>query len=269
MRIPRSAMTVAMVILFAGGILATLGYAEVSMDNVVGLWLFDEEEGDVAIDSSGNGHAGTISGDPERIEGKFGQALLFDGSDDFVDCGNDAALNLNVFTVAFWASMPVPQGWNHIVTRGSHVGKGDPGSVNWAFMAKSAQSQFLYEMYTDTDWNGMSTGISLDTWQHVVGTYDGDKMELFIDGVSRRSDVGVIMKLDESRDLRIGGGSTADAVPNNYFNGSVDELAYFNVVLSVEDIQNIMDNGLVEVLGVFAVSPGGKAATTWAEIKAE
>ena len=85
MCIPRSAMAIAMVVLFAGGILATSGHAEVSMDNVVGLWLFDEEEGDIAIDSSGNGHNGTIKGGPDRIDGKFGGALTFDGLDDFDD----------------------------------------------------------------------------------------------------------------------------------------------------------------------------------------
>ena len=151
MCIPRSAMTIAMVVLFAGGILAASGHAEVSMDSVVGLWLFDEEEGDVAIDSSGNGHSGAIAGGPERVAGKFGNSLLFDGIDDFIGCGNDAALNIGVFTVAFWAKMPVTQGWNHIVTRGSHGAKGVPGSVNWTVMAKSGVSQFLFEMYRDID----------------------------------------------------------------------------------------------------------------------
>ena len=269
MCIPRSAMTIAMVVLFAGGILATSAHAEVNMDSVVGLWLFDEEDGDVAIDSSRNGHDGTIVGDPERVEGMFGGALEFDGLDDFVGCGNDAALNIGVFTVAFWAKMPVTQGWNHIVTRGSHGPKGVPGSVNWTVMAKSGVSQFLFEMYRDTDWNGQSTDIVLDTWQYAVGTYDGDEMEFFIDAEPRRFDAGIILTLDESRDFRIGGGSTVDAVPNNYFNGSIDELVYFDVVLSTDDMQDIMDTGLVELLNIIAVSPGGKVATTWAEIKAK
>ncbi len=270
MCIPRSAITIAMVVLFAGGILATSGHAEVSMDNVVALWLFDEEDGDVAIDSSGNGHDGTMAGDPERIDGMFGGALEFDGLDDFIGCGNDAALDIGVFSIAFWAKMPATQGWNHIITRGSHGAKGVPGSVNWTVMAKSGASQFLFEMYRDVDWNGQSTNIVLDTWQHVVGTYDGDKMELFINAEPRRTDAGIILTLDESREFRLAGGSTVDAKPNNYFNGSIDEIAYFDVVLSTDDMQEIMDTGLVESLNiVFAVSPGGKVAATWAKIKAE
>lgn len=269
MCISRSAITIAMVVLFAGGILATSGHAAVDMDSVVGLWLFDEEEGDVAIDSSGNGHDGTIAGDPERITGKFGSALKFDGSNDFVGCGNDAALNLDVFTVAFWANMPATQGWNHMVSRGSHVGADVPGSVNWGVMVYSNESQFLYEIFENTKWIGISIGIALGTWHHLVATYDGDqgKMEFFLDGVSKGSNLGVIVELDESRHFRIGGISTTGATPDNYFNGNIDEVAYFDVVLSVEDIQDVMNNGLVEALNITAVSPGGKATTTWAEVK--
>jgi len=269
MYISKSAMTIAMVVLFAGGILVTSGHSEVNMDSVVGLWLFDETEGDVAIDSSENGHDGVITGGPERVTGKFGNALKFDGSNDFVGCGNDPAFNLDIFTVAFWANMPATQGWNHMVSRGSHVGAGVPGSVNWGVMVYSAESQFLYEIFEDIEWIGISTDISLGTWHHVVATYDGDqdKMELFIDGVSKGSNLGAAVELDESRHFRIGGISTAGATPENYFNGSIDEVAYFDTVLGMEDIQDIMNNGLEEMLDIVAVSPGGKAATTWAEVK--
>jgi len=269
MYISRSAMTIAMVVLFAGGILVTSAHAEVNMDNVVGLWLFDEEEGDVAIDSSGNGHDGVITGGPERITGKFGNALKFDGSNDFVGCGNDPAFNLDVFTVSFWANMPATQSWNHMVSRGSHVGSGVPGSVNWGVMVYSNESKFLYEIFEDTKWTGTSIDIALGTWHHLVATYDGDqgKMEFFLDGVSKGSNLGVNVKLDESRHFRIGGISTAGATPDNYFNGSIDEVAYFDVVLSMEDIQDVMNDGLEEALNITAVSPGGKAATTWAEVK--
>jgi hypothetical protein len=261
---------VALVALFAGGVLVTSGHAAVNMSSVVGLWLLDEE-GDVAVDSSGNGHDGTITGGPVSIAGVFGKARQFDGSDDFIGCGNDAALNLDVFTVMFWANMPATQGWNHMVSRGSHVASGTPGSVNWGVMVYSAEQRFLYEIFEDTSWTGLSVDISLGDWHHVVATYDATpgRMELFIDGVSVGSSEGVNVELDASRHFRIGGIATSGATPDNYFNGSIDEVAYFDEVLSLEDIQDIMNNGLADALSITAVSPGGKTATTWAEIKAQ
>jgi hypothetical protein len=49
------------------------------------------------------------------------------------------------------------------------------------------------------------------------------------------------------------------------FIGVVDEVAIFNVVLSEDDINSIMLNGLENT--ITAVSPSGKLATTWGGIK--
>ena len=45
---------------------------------VIGAWLFDEGQGDIAADSSGNGVDGELKGGPQWIEGKFGKALKYD-----------------------------------------------------------------------------------------------------------------------------------------------------------------------------------------------
>jgi hypothetical protein len=48
------------------------------------------------------------------------------------------------------------------------------------------------------------------------------------------------------------------------YGGIIDEVALFNVVLTEDDIKTIMNKGLE---GMTAVSPSGKLATTWADIK--
>ena len=268
MRILKSAnsMIVSMVVLFAAGMLAAPIYAEIQSGSVVGIWLLDSIEGDTATDSSGNGHDGTVNGGPELVAGKFGNAVSFDGADDVVDCGNAESLNLGTFTVAFWANVPATQGWNHIISKGDHVGSGTPGSVNWGVMMRSGEARFLYEIYQDTSWTGISAPeVPLNEWQHLAATYDGDKMEFFLNGVSLGSSVGIKVKLDASRSFLIG--ARGSASPAAYFNGSIDEVALFNAVLTLEDIQSLMTDGLSVVLGTAAVSPAGKSATTWAGIK--
>ena len=61
---------------------------------LVGWWRFDEGSGTIANDSSGNGNDGTFNGDPQWVVGYFGGALEFDGSDDWLDCGNDQVWTL-------------------------------------------------------------------------------------------------------------------------------------------------------------------------------
>lgn len=48
------------------------------------------------------------------------------------------------------------------------------------------------------------------------------------------------------------------------YRGIIDDVAIFNVVLSQDEIQSIMDDGLEEA---FAVSPIDKLTTTWASMK--
>lgn len=50
------------------------------------------------------------------------------------------------------------------------------------------------------------------------------------------------------------------------FKGFVDEVGIFEAVLSQDDIQSIMDNGLEAQ--VFAVNPTSKLATSWGKVKA-
>jgi hypothetical protein len=222
-------------------------YAQIDAENVLGMWLLDEGTGDITEDASGNGNDGTLMGAPNWVAGQSGNALEFTGSGTYVDCGTAEALNVNVFSVSFWCNFPSTQGWNHIVSRGSHRGGGTPGAVNWGVMMVSAEPIILFEAFNDTGWNGLRANSTAGEWHHVVATYDGDTMQLYHDGVLAAETSGAGMLLDETRPLLIGARSHDSAA--SFFNGSVDEVGYFSVVLSPEDIQTIMDNGLAGITG--------------------
>ena len=61
-----------------------LSYSGIDPASVVGVWLFNDGTGDTAKDSSGNGNDGILTNGPVWVEGKFGKALQFDGTDDYV-----------------------------------------------------------------------------------------------------------------------------------------------------------------------------------------
>jgi hypothetical protein len=135
-------------------------------------------------------------------------------------------------------------------------------------MMRSGEARFLYEIYTDTAWTGISAPeVPINEWQHLAATYDGDTMEFFLNGESLEASSGVVIELDASRSFRIGGIATAGATPGNFFNGAIDDVGLFDVALSSTDIQSIMNGGLLEVVGTTAVSPAASSATTWANIK--
>jgi hypothetical protein len=85
---------------------------------LVGWWQFDEGSGTVAKDSSGKGNDGTLNGGPQWVAGYSGGALKFDGTDDYVDCGNDASLDLTAWTIAFWLNCAQNKDYNAFVVKG-------------------------------------------------------------------------------------------------------------------------------------------------------
>lgn len=71
---------------------------------LVGLWLMNEGSGMKTHDISFNNNHGVLTNGPLWKPGRDGVALAFDGSDDYVDCGNPLSrlLNPNILTVIAW-----------------------------------------------------------------------------------------------------------------------------------------------------------------------
>jgi hypothetical protein len=94
-------------VIFIGLMLAGMSYAY-GPENVMGMWLLDEDEGDIASDSSGNGNDGVLTNSPEWIEGVFGSALQFAGNNNVIiqdDPTLDAELD-DGFTFVCWQNQP-------------------------------------------------------------------------------------------------------------------------------------------------------------------
>jgi hypothetical protein len=237
---------------------AVQSYAEIDPETVLGIWLLDEGTGDFTADASGNGNDGTLGGGPTWIDGVYGKALDFSGSSSYVDCGNAEALNVDVFSVSFWCYIPSTQSWNHMISRGEHYG-GNPGAVNWGVMMYDGQETILYETYNDTVKPSISTATTTGEWHHVVATHDGATMQLYHDGQLAGATPTAGILLDENLPFIIGAQSRAGG-PSDYFDGSIDDVGYFNTVLAPEDIEAIMNSGLAGIAGnqPFASRPDPK-----------
>ncbi len=218
----------------------TLPDIPITDPNLVGWWKLDQGSGTTVLDRSGHGNHGTLRGDPQWVIGHDGDALEFDGSGAYVDCGNAEALNVNVFSVSFWYNLPSStQGWNHMISRGSHVASGTPGSVNWGVMMVSGAQRILFETYDDTSWIGISADTTASEWHHAVATYDGDTMQLYYDGALADTTSGRGILLDQSRAFLIGARSDAGSA-GGFFSGSIDDVHIYNKVLTQDEIEQIM-----------------------------
>jgi hypothetical protein len=98
-------------------------------------------------------------------------------------------------------------------------------------------------------------------------TWDKTTLKIYVDGEFKGSSVRTGALLAKTATAQIGRGEQTSLTANS-FNGIIDEVAFFNVVLVDKDIQTIMVDGLQKSTGLTAVESSDKLATTWAGIKA-
>jgi len=234
-------------------------YAKVDLETASGIWLFDKGSGNVAKDFSGNGNDGEIDG-AKWVKGKFGDALEFDVGT-FVDCGNGESLNLedNDLTIGAWIKQNDLTDYQMIFT------KGKPGiGANKGYRLRiedGGAPLFTVTGDAETDLKSGKPLPKAEEWYHVAGVKDAKNMTIYVNGeawgAQGNSPPG---STDNDIPLQIGRGVDS----NWYFHGALDEVFIFPVALSLDDIKTIMNQGFKSLADV---SPSGKLATTWAQIK--
>ena len=135
-------------------------------------WNFDEGKGNVARDSSGNGHDAQIF-EGEWVKQGDGFALNLDGRDDYVDCGESQALGLNgPITIEAWIK-PTRHTPDNAVLFGENL-----GTYLVTYYGKDLHWYIAHK--TKTNYLNMPT--NLHEWSHVVVTFDNDRLEIWING---------------------------------------------------------------------------------------
>ena len=269
-------LLIVMAVLFAVSVLVSSSYAEIDPNSVVGLWLFEEGTGNVAIDSSGKGNDGVFVGQPKWTNGKYGKALEFDGEFDSVrisdtdDFSGGVGKQLTV-AVCFKHDDPTEQApdgeqYNGIVSKYF-----DASNKDWGLIFRFDEVIFGYEAGAN-DWesnNPITTGIlSTDTWYYVAFVLDGKEATLYLDGAEVGKATLPTDTPNTTGAVEIGTvGYKGGGNLNHFFKGVVDEVVIFKTVLSQGDVEAIADRGIANVLGLIAVEPSGKLAITWGSLK--
>jgi len=253
-------LLIGMVILFAAGMLTTRGYTEIDPETLMGMWLFDEGEDDTAVDSSGNGNDGTLEG-AAWIDGKFGKALEFNGASDYVDTGNDPITDVsatNVLSISAWVRRANDASSMLVAIRrtpgGYVLGVGVLGAgANQVKMTKYAIVDiYLGDFPQDTDWH------------HLVGVWDEDGQTVYIDGELNGESGNTADFSSAAAGSLLIGGDTGD---QGFAEGAIDDVGIFNVALTEDDVNEIMNKGLGLATGLTPVSPQGRLTTVWGKIK--
>lgn len=233
------------------------------LENAIGIWLFDEGNGDVVKDLSGNKNDGVIRGGAKWVTGKIGKALEFNGSTSYVEVKDSPSLDLETeVTMMCWFNWAGSgDGWQTFFAKGPMSGTNE----NWALFINTGGRYFHFILTP----NGAR--LNLDSqggvfepkkWMHVAATYDGKMRTIYLDGkvVGTGAQSGKLTPNNSFLGIGWREGSS------HYWNGMLDEMAVFNKALTEKQIVSMMNNGVMSIL---AVQPRGKMATRWGELKTD
>jgi parallel beta-helix repeat protein len=211
-----------------------------NVDNPVGFWRFNEGSGATAYDSSGNGHDGTING-ASWITGIAGSGLGFDG-DDLVEIPDSSSLNPSEITVETWVSFDrLAYGGGYSSTDDQMlVCKGGwprAGSYRlWQAGPNSSFQVLYFDVGPGTYVGSPELVLQTNRWYHIAGTYDGNVIKLYLDGVLQVSKSIGSVPVGNAEPLYFG--YHDETGWNYYLNGSLDEVAIYNYARTAEEIRD-------------------------------
>jgi hypothetical protein len=213
----------------------------------VGWWRLDETTGQVITDSSGLGNNGFLGltpvSDPEDpswlTPGRFGPSALSFIPEEFAQVPVSSTLEPTAVSVQAWVQAPSSPGAFRYI-----VGKGASGCISASYALYTGQnggaSFYIF--------NGSSFVLSPSAppssiwdgnWHHLMGTYDGTMVHLFLDGTEVGSGTPatgtqITYGLPTSNDLIIGDYNPAGcSLP---FLGNIDEVRIWNQALPASTI---------------------------------
>ena len=214
---PSNVATVNVTVLDSAGLVASYG--------------FNETSGNAVTDVSGSGNHGTLSGATRTTSGRFGSALVFNGTNALVNVPDANSLDLTgAMTLEAWVFPTATGGWRDVIYKGQndlYYLEGSSYTGNAPAMGGTFSPSPLYSG---------GGALPLSTWSHLAATYDGASVRLYVNGtqVGSRAQTGPIQT--STGPLSIGG----DALYGQYFAGRIDEVRVYGRALTALEIQGDM-----------------------------
>ena len=200
------------------------------------------------------GNNGTMINGATFVTGEAGQAFSFNNSGiQAVDIPYSSSLNLtNQVTIEFWMKADPGNSMNYfqgLVTSDYYVLSIDVGNPNLGVYGIDFAINDKGTFYQTANANGGGAHVSAGVWHHVAGTYDGTKLQLYIDGQPSGKPMlhtGAISPLvlpGEFISIGSEDGRASCGCTGRHFWGLIDEAAIYNRALSSNEIAAIYNAG--------------------------
>ncbi len=195
---------------------------------IIGEWRFeDDPQGTTVVDTSGNGNDGTLYSTYSWVSSipDLGTAISFSGSGR-MSAPDSSTLNPEEeITISAWINQEAVVGYDHFLYK----------YLQYWMIVNNGKPRFMLRFGGSATVVESSNSIEIGKWYHIVGTYDGSKIKIFVNGEE-------VASVDKT--------GTIDTTTNsfnitgvNYFKGKIDEVRMYGKGLSSAQIQKLYAQG--------------------------
>lgn len=188
---------------------------------------------DEVVDSSGQGNnCVAVNGATTVADGKLGRALELNGTDQYLNCGNDSSLALTRWTLAAWVNRDTDSGSSERI-----IVKSDGAS--WDYFIQINSVDKVQSAFTDTGGTARfidgQISIPITTWTFIAATFDGQFIRLYVNGEldETSTDFSAFTPRTSSKELWIGRLEFTFG-----FDGMIDEAVVADRAWSADEIKH-------------------------------
>lgn len=213
--------------------------------NLMAHWTFDELTNGVFTDAGGKGLVAKVEGRASVGSGVLGSALMLDGPSAIRVPAGDAFADLPGLAIAAWVRPAELSGYREVFRK-------EDGDRRILFSFQNDGHILSLGLQTEgTGYQELDAPVDPSAlidrqWHHIGGTYDGNRMTVYLDG---------LMIGSQTRSGRILSGGPADAFigslagTGEYFQGGIDDLRVFASALTAGEMAQLYEEGLATVAG--------------------
>ena len=201
---------------------------------LVGCWLMNEGGGTIVNDLSGNGNTGSLIADTHFVGGKFGPALDFDGTGDYVTVLDSPELRFDSASQDFSIFAWVKGGGAAVDVI---VDKRDANNDGWRLTFASGA---VWLSVDGADCKTSSSTINDGTWHFVGGSIvRSGNGQMYLDGIANGAAENVSGQGAMQTTSQVTFGTTSYSVTTDVLTGQIDHVMIYNRALSASEILNL------------------------------
>ena len=136
-------------------------------------------------DLSGFNNNGTLTNGPTFSGPGKQAAIVFDGVDDYVDCGNILFNDINTVTISIWVNIPSFINSNSIISKGAQGEGSNTTFAAWIISSSGVRNRFYNS--TGTGSYVDITSLSPNTWYNLTWTYNGSVITSYTNSIIRET----------------------------------------------------------------------------------